>query len=393
LNLIKEGKLNVKALTSHRYKFDQAESVYKELMQGKEDYIGILYEYDQAKKTYRKSLSPDIKLKQREGSIRLGLIGAGSYAGGMLYPRLKNYSDVEVVGVAAAIGPAADKAAKKLKAPIVTTDYKEFLKDKNVNTVFITTRHNYHAEQVITALQAGKHVFVEKPLALSMKELEEIRNVYLKHDRILFVGYNRRFSALGEKAKQLFIGNKEPLNILYRVNAGFIPKSHWIQDPGEGGGRVIGEVCHFIDFFIFLTGSKPIRVHTTAMAMNGTEQVLEDNISVVLRFSDGSMATLIYTANGDVALEKEYIEIFGDGKSAIIKDFKELELYADGKKKKIRLTSQDKGQSGELKAFFESVKGKSECIIPFEELYATSYTTFKILESLRVGQSVELSLS
>jgi predicted dehydrogenase len=393
LNLINEKKLNIKSLTSHCFKFENALEVYKNIMEVKEDYLGILFKYDRVKKhTYKikKEVTRE-KAIQKEG-VHLGLIGAGNYAGSMLYPHLKKYSDIEIVGVATALGTESDKAAKKYKARLITTDAGELLKNKEINTVLIATRHNLHAELTIAALKAKKHVFVEKPLALSLKELHDIKNAYHNSENILFVGYNRRFSPLAQKAKQLFRERKNPLNLIYRVNAGFIPKSHWVQDPGEGGGRVIGEVCHFVDFLIYLTDSKPIQVFTSALSVRGEDQVLEDNISVVLRFVDGSVGTIIYAANGDIAMEKEYIEIFGEGKSAVLNDFKELLLYSNGKRKNVKLPSQDKGQAGELKSFFEAAKGKMAPAIDFEELYASSFATFKILESLRKGQPVEISL-
>jgi predicted dehydrogenase/threonine dehydrogenase-like Zn-dependent dehydrogenase len=391
LNLMQREILDVKSLTNQRSKFEDAQEVYKNLIEGKEESIGILFTYAETKRDSLQPKAYKLQKKTEERKIRLGLIGAGNYAGGILYPHLKNFSDVEIIGVATAVGAEADKTAKKLKARIVTTDYNEFLKNNDINTVIIATRHNLHAEQIIASIKANKHVFVEKPLALSVKELEEIKKVYVKNNRVLFVGYNRRFSPITKKAKELFEGRKDPLNIIYRVNAGFIPKSHWVQDPGEGGGRVIGEMCHFIDFFIYLTDSKPVQVYTTASSVSREEQVLEDNISIVLRFSDGSVATLIYTANGDMALEKEYIEVFGDGKSAVINDFKHLDLYSESKKRKVKLSSQDKGQVGELRDFFDTVLGKPEHGIDFEDLYATSFTTFKILESLRTGQPVGIS--
>jgi len=393
LNLLNEKKLNVKLLTSHRFNFENALEIYKYVMEGKEDYLGILFEYNETRKHTRKVTTKFArKMIIQKEEVGLGLIGAGNYAGSMLYPHLRKYSEVKIVGVATATGTSSERTAKKYKAIVVTTDYQELLKIKEINAVFITTRHNIHALQTIAAFKANKHVFVEKPLALSLKELDEIKRAYYRSDKILYVGYNRRFSPLALKAKELFHERKNPLNMIYRINAGFIPKSHWVQDPGEGGGRIIGEVCHFVDFFIFLSNAMPTQVFTLALAISGNDQVLEDNTSIVFRFTDGSVGTIIYTANGDAAMQKEYIEIFGEGKSAVINDFKELLLFSNGKRKTIKLSSQDKGQARELKSFFDAVKGKTAPAIEFKELYASSFATFKIIESLRTGQPVEISL-
>jgi predicted dehydrogenase len=390
LDLIKQKKLDLKSLTSHRYKFEQASEVYKKIFEEKEDYLGILYEYGKIKSLPTKiSSSLHVKTTATD-KICLGLIGSGNYAGSVLYPHLKNYPNIEIGGIATATGISADRAAKKFKAKIMTTDYKELLKDKAINAVFITTRHNLHSEQTVASLNSKKHVFVEKPIALSLSELDQIKKTYKNSDKILYVGYNRRFSPHAIKLKSFFSSRKNPLNILYRVNAGLIPKSHWVQDPSEGGGRIIGEVCHFVDFFIYLTGSLPKTVYATALDVRGEEQVLEDNISVVFQFNDGSVCTLIYTANGDSSLKKEYVEIFGEGKSAILNDFKDLILYEQNKKKQIKLPSQDKGQANEIKSFLSQIQGKADDAFNFDEIYTTSLATFKILDSLRQYKPVQI---
>jgi polar amino acid transport system substrate-binding protein len=244
---------------------------------------------------------------------------------------------------------------------------------------------------VIESLKAGKNIYVEKPLALSLSELNRVRDIYQKKKNILFVGYNRRYSPLAQQLKEFYSERREAMNIIYRVNAGYIPKSHWIQDPGEGGGRIIGEVCHFVDLIIFFTQSFPTSVFTTGLAIDNDKHVLEDNISSTFKFSDGSIATIIYTANGGDKMEKEYIEIFSEGKSAKLIDFKELHLFSGSKKSKIKFANQDKGQSGEIKYFFDLIKGYINDENSFEENYIASLATLKILESLRTGNPVTIS--
>jgi len=390
LTLIAQGKLDVNSLTSQRFKFEKAEEVYEKIMQDKGDYLGVLFDYKKRHKNDKVLKIKSDNEKNKESNIIVGLIGAGSYAGSMLIPHIKKHLDCSIYGIATGTGISAEDAAKKYSAQLVTTDYQELLKSKNINTVFITTRHNLHAEQVVDSLKSNKHVFVEKPLALSLKELDLIKKSQNDHHNILFVGYNRRYSVLANKLKAFFEGGNNVMNIIYRVNAGFIPKDHWTQDPGVGGGRIIGEVCHFIDFLIYLSNSLPVEVYTSGLSLNHEEQVVEDNISAVFRFKNGSVGTIIYAANGDSAMEKEYIEVFSDGKSAKLVDFKELYLYERSKKKRIKLANQDKGQQAEIKFFFDLIKGDLKQNYSFEDIYCGSLATFKILESLRTGKPIQI---
>ena len=389
LSLISQNKLDIKSLTTHKYKFDKAEEVYEKVVDGKENFLGVLFEYDKKRKAEQFVKLDSIKIKK---TINLGLIGAGNYASSMLYPHIKEYRDVNITGIATATGISAEDKAKKYKAHLVTTDYCQLLKNKDINVVFITTRHNLHAEQIVAAMEHGKHVFVEKPIALSLSELNLVKRAYQKNKKILMVGYNRRYSPLTMKLLSTFLEKNSPMNILYRVNAGFIPRDHWVQDPGQGGGRIIGEVCHFIDYLIYLTGSIPVEVFAQSLAVDSEDQVVEDNISAVFRFKNGSIGTIIYSAQGSSAMEKEYIEIFSHNKSAKLTDFRELKIYDDRKSKRIKLAKQDKGQANEIKYFFDLIRGNIQEEYSFYEIYIGSLATFKILESLRKGKPVPIDL-
>jgi len=239
----------------------------------------------------------------------------------------------------------------------------------------------------LKALKAGKHVFLEKPLCTRENELAEIADCLRTMDPapLLMVGYNRRLSPLADAIKEVF-GNG-PMAMLYRVNAGAAPSDSWIQDPERGGGRIIGEVCHFVDFLTFMNGSRPSSV--TAQAMNGGLN-LRDVISVSLSYENGSIGTIMYLANGDKGVPKERVEIYAHGCTAVLDDFKTLTLYSKGKKREKKLLSQDKGQKAEVRMFLDAVISNREAPIPFHELYSTSLVTFKIIESIQKGVSIRI---
>jgi predicted dehydrogenase/threonine dehydrogenase-like Zn-dependent dehydrogenase len=392
LRLMAQEKLDVKSLTSHKFMFEKAEEVYRDILSGKDSYLGVLFEYNLEKKHSKFQILPDKKNRKTDEIIVVGLIGAGNYAGSMLYPELKKHEDAQILGLATGSGISAEDKARKYGAEIITTDYNVLLKEKRINTVFITTRHSLHAQQIINSLKANKHVFVEKPLALSIEDLKLINDTYENTDKLLLVGYNRRYSPLTTHLKEFFKEHDGPMNLMYRISAGFIPKDHWLQDPLEGGGRVIGEVCHFVDYLTYLTNSLPNEVFARGLSQNSEEQVLEDNINTTISFKDGSIATIVYTACGGAGMEKEYIEMFAGEKSAKLSDFKELILYSGHKSEKIKLGSQDKGQKNEIKHFIDLIKGNLTDHNYFEQIMSGSLATFKILESLKTGKSVPVNI-
>lgn len=390
-DLISSHKIDVGYLTTHVFKLKDAPGAYDMMMKKSESHIGILIEYDIAKDIShlpsRITLAPET-FKRKPGSVSIGFIGAGSYAQSHLLPNIPKGSDVVLRGVMTASGTGSRSVGERYGFEFCTGEEQDILSDDKINTIFIATRHDSHAGYVLKALRAEKHVFVEKPLCLGETELEEIRSLYESAAGVpplLMVGYNRRFSPFAREARKVF--GTGSLAMIYRVNAGAIPKDSWIQDRETGGGRIIGEVCHFVDFLTFLSGSMPVTVHAAAMRSPGE---LPDTLNVSLAYENGSIGTISYLANGDKTLPKERIEIYGNGCTAVIDDFKTMSVYAGGKRREKKLLGQDKGQKPEIEAFIDAVRKGAACPIPFEEIYCTSVATFKIMESIQTGNSLRI---
>jgi polar amino acid transport system substrate-binding protein len=335
--------------------------------------------------------------------VTVGVIGAGTFAKSVLLPRLKAISGVELATICTATGLSARHAAEKFGFAVCTTDADTIFNDPAINTVVIATRHNLHAPLVVKALQAGKHVFVEKPLALNEDELCSIAGTFNacpeqgrrgQSSNVLTVGFNRRFAPFTQQVKQFFTARSEPLAIHYRVNAGYVPPDHWVHDPEEGGGRIVGEVCHFVDWMQYLVGEPPVQVYGKALPADDRYPA-EDNALITLAFADGSAGTIHYLANGDSRLPKEYIEIFGGGAVAIIEDFRRGWLVQHGRRTRLGRRfgpQQDKGHTAELQAFITAVREGGPSPIPFEDAVSATLATFRIRESLRAGTPVEVRL-
>lgn len=261
---------------------------------------------------------------------------------------------------------------------------------RKINTVFIATPHTSHASQTILCLKAGKNIFVEKPLATNQHDLDEIITAKAASNGAVMVGFNRRFAPISLEIKKHFQNAGEPLVINIRVNAGFIPKEHWTQIPEIGAGRVIGEMCHFIDLMQYFTDGEPIKVFADCIQSGNDKLKAEDNISIVVKFNNGSIGNLTYVANGDKSLHKELIEVFGAGKTGVINDFRDGKLHIGNKI--IKLKSAGKGHSEEIVAFLKSLKEGKDCPISFRSICLTTVTTFKIIDSLRTGLPQEISL-
>jgi polar amino acid transport system substrate-binding protein len=392
LDLIAAGRVNVERLITHRFPIEEGERAYQ-LIGGetKEPYLGIVLQYDTERELERR-----IKIKSsarpasvKTSAVRVGMIGAGGYAQGMLLPHYKERG-VEFRAVTTATGVTARDIAEKYGFNYCASSADEILDDEEVNLVVIATRHDLHAELARRALVKGKHVFVEKPLALNEEELAGVLEAAQNASGRLMVGFNRRFSPLARTAKDFFAGRQAPLSISYRVNAGRIPKSHWSQDPREGGGRIIGEVCHFVDLMQFLTGSVTTRVYAESIASRNEEMVDEDNVFITLRFADGSNGSIAYLAEGDKALAKERVEIFCEGKSFVLDDYRSATSYSNGRAESTKPRQQDKGQAEETRIVCRVVLEGREAPIALEDLAATTRATFRIRESLRMGQPLSV---
>jgi predicted dehydrogenase/threonine dehydrogenase-like Zn-dependent dehydrogenase len=391
LELIAEKRVNVERLTTHRFPIAGAEHAYR-LISGdvQEPYLGVVLNYDPEVEVVRRvSLGAAAPARKPEKSIILGVIGAGGYVPAMLLPHFKS-EGVQFRSIATASGVSAHDVGKRFGFAYAVSSAEEVLEDADVNLVVIGTRHDTHAELARKALELGKHVLVEKPLALSDEELESVLATAGSSTGKLMVGFNRRFSPLAQRAKDFFAGRETPLSILYRVNAGRLPKDHWLQNDVEGGGRIIGEVCHFIDLMQYLTGAPPVSVFAEAMSAKSSKIVDADSAFITLRFADGSNGAIAYLSEGDKGLAKERVEIFGAGRVFILDDYRRATLYKHGREEQVTLKAQDKGQQAQVRAVCASVLEGGSAPISLDELGATSRATFRVLDSLREHRPFEI---
>jgi predicted dehydrogenase/threonine dehydrogenase-like Zn-dependent dehydrogenase len=389
VDLMAKGQLNVKSLITHRFDIVNATQAY-EVITGKtsEPFLGVLLTYPEAdeKREVTKTIQFNVPTLKRSNVVTLGVLGAGQFANSVLLPAIQKAGDIELVGIASSGGLHAGHAGKKFGFRYATSEDEQVINDPNVNTVAILTRHNTHAELVVKALQAGKHVFVEKPLAINSEQLAVISEQLQKSEScLLTVGFNRRFSPFARQLSDLYKNWKEPMHIHYRVNAGAIPLNHWTQDPEIGGGRIIGEGCHFVDFITYLVGAAPVSVTAHALPNNGKYR--EDNVSMTFTFPDGSIGVVDYLANGDKSFPKERLEVFCGGQIAVLDDYVSLLTIKDGKKKETK-GSQNKGWVDEWKFFAKAIREGSQPPIPYEQLIGVTKATFAAMESLQTGNKV-----
>jgi predicted dehydrogenase/threonine dehydrogenase-like Zn-dependent dehydrogenase len=397
LNLVAQKKVVVDKLITHRFKIDDADKAY-DIITGKtkEKHIGILLEYPHERPLQNTVwLQPECRgakdeAHKTDGKINIGLIGGGNFAKGVILPNLKNIPNITLRTICTGTGISAKSLADKYGFAYCTSDYSEVLADDSIDCIIVATRHNLHAQLVIEGLKSGKHVFVEKPLALSIEELRAVLEASNESQSKIMVGFNRRFSPFTQSVKEFFSSRSLPLAVNYRINAGFIPKDNWVHDPKEGGGRIIGEVCHFVDLIQYLVGSEPTKVYAETITSNNTEQVDADNINITLKFHDGSVGSISYLANGDKSFPKERVEVFGGGSICVIDDFRSAVLIRNGKKNRLK-SKQDKGHKAEFEQFIHSILNNEPSPIDFKEAVITTLTTFKILESLNTGVPVEIA--
>lgn len=384
LTLMASKKLEVQPLISHVYPFQQAQAAYATIMQ-KGDVLGVILKYEQKSISESSQIHLCQATAKSAAEINVGVIGVGNYAKLMLLPALKK-TGVNLQSVADLVPLSASYAARKFAFHTATSDYHTILKDESINTVFITTRHDLHARLVCEFLAAGKNVFVEKPLALNQEELKLIEGVYQQATTRLLVGFNRRFAPQVAKMKELLYNRNEPLCVNILVNAGYIPPEHWVHDPMVGGGRIIGEACHFVDLITFLTGSSVIAV--SAFGIIGDR--LQDKVIINLQLADGSIGSIQYLANGNKSYPKELVQVFSSGRILELINFRQLVGYGWKSFRKFNLWKQDKGHQAEIATFIAAIRHGVPSPIPFEELRNTTIATLAIMEALQSKKTVEL---
>ena len=372
-------ELQLKMSCSHQFDFEQATKAYDLVVKHSEPFLGIVLKYDSKKEHKRATLSIDKAVQITH--INIGFIGAGSYAQGNLLPNLPSADKVGRISVMTNSGTTSKRVAEKFHFASCTADERDILDNEKINTLFITTRHDTHAYYVIEGLKAGKNVYVEKPICLTLDELCEIERLCAEKQRGVMIGFNRRFSPFAQKLKRRM--GTGMMSMIYRINAGSIPADSWIQDMKVGGGRIIGEVCHFVDLMTFMCGSLPCKVSASALP---DSQGLNDTVNILVEFQNGSTGVIAYYANGSKALPKEYFEVYSAGTTGIIYDFKKCEIY--GKKcEKTTLPSQNKGQKQMMECFFKAlVDGKLP--ISTDEIFSVSKATFAIVKSIQEAGSV-----
>jgi polar amino acid transport system substrate-binding protein len=379
--LLQNQKIAIDKIITHEFAFSNAKSAYDLILERSEPFAGIVLKYDIDKKLESKVVLNQTK---KASKVNIGLIGAGSFAQNILLPRIAN-TESSFVGLTTGKSNNAINISQKYKFNYCTNEVNDLFADENINTIFITTRHDSHFEYVKKGIENGKNVFVEKPLCLNEEELNILKSDIEKHKGNIMVGFNRRFAPLLQMIKSK-TSSDSPVSIHYRINAGLVAADHWTQNPNIGGGRIIGEVCHFIDLCAFIAGSKVKYVSGFSMLTAGNT---EDTVTINLIMENGSIANICYYANGSKDLAKERIEVYNGGNTYILDDFKSLNMF--GKSNKKIEQKQDKGHQQEIIEFINSIKEGKSNPIAFEEIYNSMLATFKAITSIRSnGHSIKV---
>tara|TARA_X000000368_G_scaffold384316_1_gene342826 strand:+ start:17784 stop:19910 length:2127 start_codon:yes stop_codon:yes gene_type:complete len=378
LNAISNGLLNFKPLISQEVPIEDYQLIYTDI--SNTNSIASIINFNNENENISSNLNT-VTVSNKKLIVSkpvIGVIGAGNFTSSMILPVL-NKLGVQIKYIASSKGLSGTVLAKKYNINFSTSDYKKIIHDNEINATIITTKHNSHAKLVVESLSMDKHVFVEKPLAISSVELQKIKKSYEKSKGSLMVGFNRRFSPLTIISKEL-IGLKEtPINVIATMNAGYIPKDSWVQDLKVGGGRIIGEACHYIDLISFLTSSKVKAVTMSGLGQNPSYN--SDNAIIILKYENGSQGVINYFANGNKSYPKERIEIFDSGKNIIIDNFRKISFYGYSKtSKKIR---QDKGHYNQFKNWIHSIKSSGSSLIKFDEIINTTKASFAAIDSLK----------
>jgi predicted dehydrogenase/threonine dehydrogenase-like Zn-dependent dehydrogenase len=389
LDMISTGKLEVESLISHRFVIDHAAGAYKLITHKTEEpFLGVLLTYPVHTEKPGSSITIPLARKSKPSmGLHLGVLGAGNYAQALFLPVIKKNGQIDLKSIASSSGVNARHAADKFGFSFASADENDILTDQGINVITILTRHDDHARQASVAIKNHKHVYCEKPLALDQAGLDRVQKaIKTVPDSILTVGFNRRFSPMAVRMKEFISARTEPLMANYRVNAGFLPLTHWLHDPLQGGGRIIGEACHYVDLLTFLIGRLPVSVHCLSLPDGGIYR--QDNVLITLTYPDGSIANVTYLANGDKSVSKETCEIFTEGSVIKLDDFRVLELTRNGKTDRIKSGNQDKGHQAAWKSFITSIQKGGNPPIPYEEIWGVHRVVFAAVESLQSGKQV-----
>jgi polar amino acid transport system substrate-binding protein len=382
--LLHSGRINIDHLTTHQFDLAESPAAYDMILNGAEPYFGVIIRY--ADEEPELDARIPVHAPKSAGNVSIGFIGAGSYAQSHLLPHLpRNAPEFSCKAVMTASGTTSKKVAEKFGFEFCTRNEDDILTSTDINTVFVATRHDSHGDYALKAIKANKHLFVEKPICLRETQLDEIEQAQASSSAHLMIGFNRRFAPLARHVKKAI--GQGAMSMLCRINAGAIGSDSWIQDADIGGGRIIGEVCHFVDLQTYFCGSLPVRVFASALP---DPEAQNDTVSITIEYENGSVGTILYLANGAPSLGKEYVEVHRAGVSAVLRDFKELEVVASGKTRRTVKLNQHKGQSDMVATFLEAVKVGGEAPIPLQQLLSVSRATFRIVESLRERKLLEV---
>ena len=391
LDLMGAGSLPVGELTTHRYDIADAQEAYALIREKSEPHLGIVLRFpdDQSSQPVRRL---DLRSSGKTADkVSLGCVGAGNFAKMTLLPAIQKSGLYQPRVLCSAGGLSAADSGQKFGFEAVATDEQEVFTDTNIDSVFVLTRHNQHASQVVQAIKAGKHVFVEKPLALTVKQIEQIEQALVEAGDaapLVMVGFNRRFSEAARHVREHFAGVQQPLTLMYRFNAGAIPADSWVQDPTEGGGRIIGEACHAIDLATFLLDSEPVQVYAQSIGGPTVLPITDDQSFITIQHANGSISSIGYLAGGDRAMPKERIEVLGGGRMAVIDDFRAVDLAVSGRVTKHK--TQGKGHAEEIAAFARAILDRGTAPIAWSQMCSVSLASILAVRSLREGVALRL---
>ncbi|MDQ3698047.1 MAG: bi-domain-containing oxidoreductase [Gemmatimonadota bacterium] len=393
LELIAQGDLRLAPLVTHRYQIEDAETAYRVVTgESQERAVAIILEYSAAAPPAKRVELKPARSVPAGNTVRLGVIGAGQFAKGVLLPAFARIKGVRLDAFCTASGLTSRAVGEAYGARYCTSEPAEVLADPAIDAVIIATRHDQHPALVADALRAGKVVFVEKPLAITESALEELTELLdsLESPRLM-VGFNRRFAPLAVRARDFFAGRRSPLFVSYRVNAGTFPPDSWVFDPAVGGGRILGEVCHFIDTICYLTGSLPARVFAEEVHYSDEPAYRRDSLSITMRMEDGSVGAIHYLADGDPSVPKEYMEAYADGRTTMLDNYRKLALHSGNRRRGSRLLNQAKGHAEEAAAFIAALRSGEPMPIPIDTLIAVTRAAFLVHRSLDTGAPVDFA--